>query len=120
MISFTHVFIVFTNISASSWAKPENGFKLKTGFDFRWSVSVRLTFWLQLYCEDWDCYSGPHIDWQNMFKLLFYSNIRKQDLCFISISFDNTVEPHYNEDLGTMKITLLYRVAPKKRNSQFF
>ena len=46
-ISFTHVFKVFNNISASSWA--ENGFKLKTGFDFRRSVSVRLTFWLQLY-----------------------------------------------------------------------
>ena len=28
---------------------PKNGFKLKTGFDFRRSVSVRLTFWLQLY-----------------------------------------------------------------------
>ena len=26
------------NISASSWAKTENGFKLKTGFDFRRSV----------------------------------------------------------------------------------
>ena len=24
--------------------KPKNGFKLKTGFDFRRSVSVRLTF----------------------------------------------------------------------------
>ena len=23
----------------------------------------------------------------------------------------NTVEPHYNEDLGTMKITLLYQVS---------
>ena len=48
MISFTHVFKVFNYISASSWAKPKNGFKLKTGFDFRRSVSVRLTFWLQL------------------------------------------------------------------------
>ena len=28
--------------------KPKNGFKLKTGFDFRRSVSVRLTYWLQL------------------------------------------------------------------------
>ena len=46
MISFTHVFKVFNNISASSWAKPENGFKLKTGFDLRRSVSVRLTFWV--------------------------------------------------------------------------
>ena len=29
--------------------KPKNGLKLKTGFDFRRSVSVQLTFWLQLY-----------------------------------------------------------------------
>ena len=24
----------------------------------------------------------------------------------------STVEPHYNEDLGTMEITLLYQVSP--------
>ena len=35
--------------------KSKNGFKLKTGFDFRRSVSVRLTIWLQLY---WVCQSG--------------------------------------------------------------
>ena len=29
--------------------KPKNGFKLKIGFDFRRSVSVWLTFWLQLF-----------------------------------------------------------------------
>ena len=49
MISFNHVFNVLIKISASYWAKTyKNGFKLKTGFDFRRSVSVRLTFWLQL------------------------------------------------------------------------
>ena len=33
---------------APSVRRHKNGFKLKTGFDFRQSVSVQLTFWLQL------------------------------------------------------------------------
>ena len=44
MISFIHVFKVFSNILFHLELKPENGFKLKTGFDFGRSVSVRLTF----------------------------------------------------------------------------
>ena len=30
---------------------------------------------------------------------------------FVHKALHNTVEPHYNEDLGTMKITLLYQVS---------
>ena len=48
MISFTHVLKSSTIFLLHLELKPENGFKLKTGFDFRRSVSVRLTFWLQL------------------------------------------------------------------------
>ena len=48
MISFTHVFKV---LLLHLELKPQNVFKLKTGFNFRRSVSVRLTFWLQLYSE---------------------------------------------------------------------
>ena len=32
-------------------------------------------------------------------------------VCFDGVYFYSTVEPHYNEDLGTMKITMLYQVS---------
>ena len=45
------------------------------------------------------------------------STLETELLCQIHI---NTVEPHYNEVLGTMKITLLYQVShirvQKQRN----
>ena len=35
----------------------------------------------------------------------------KAELCMYRHTCTCTVEPHYNEDLGTMKITLLYQVS---------
>ena len=37
--------------------------------------------------------------------------VYEDDLCFQISASTNTVEPLYNEDLGTMKITLLYQVS---------
>ena len=36
---------------------------------------------------------------------------RSHDTCLFSHEMHDTVEPHYNEVLGTMKITLLYQVS---------
>ena len=44
MISLTMFLMSSTIFLLHLELKPENGFKLKTGFDFRRSVSVRLTF----------------------------------------------------------------------------
>ena len=40
------------------------------------------------------------------FRAGFYASTSGCIVCF-----ENTVEPHYNEVLGTMKITLLYQVS---------
>ena len=58
--------------------KHKNSFKLKTGFDFRqWSVSVRLTFWLQLYVEEEDIWeeAKKQVGWRS--PSLLQESLRK-------------------------------------------
>ena len=43
-----------------------------------------------------------------------YLFILEQDLCIVVILKSNTVERHYNKDIGTINITLFYQGKNKK------
>ena len=52
--------------------------------------------------------------WCNKFVLFLHKKSLPWSILCCDILYSSTVEPRYNEDLGTMKITLLYQGKKNK------
>ena len=84
--------------------KPENGFKLKTGFDIRRSVSIRLTFWLQSSLKHTWTFFFALEDKPSSNELPWFSLSLDGDPLTVAVWYTcmtksnaNTVEPRYKE-----------------------